>query len=238
MRRATVVVLAAFVAGLVGLVLAATLHHTSRAFTLGVPSSAPVAAVSPGQTLCQRPIDVAAGAAFREITALIGTYHKAGSPLSVTVRDTGGRVVASGRIPGGYPDIARQPVHDIRLDRTVSTPRIAVCFRNTGTRRVALYGTGDLAARGSSAYLDGRPLHVDVDLQFLRAPRSIATLVPQMLSRASLFRFAGMGRWVYFVLAALLVLAAPALLVRALATAADSDVTASGEARTPPPPRS
>jgi hypothetical protein len=225
MRRAVLVALGVLAAGLVGLVLAAVLHRTPRAFTLGVPSSAPVAAVSGGQTVCQQPIDVPAGAAFDRVTAIVGTYHKPGSPLELTVRDLRNRVVASSRIPGGYPDIARAPVHFFRLGRTVSTPRIAVCLRNTGRRRVAFYGTIDLAARSSSAYLDGRPLHVDLNLQFQRASRSMASLVPRMLDRAALFRFPWMGAWTYVVLAVLLLVGAPWLLVRALASA-------TGEART------
>src|ERR671932_139958 len=52
---------------------------------------------------------------------------------------------------------------DASFDRTVpaATP-IAVCVRNAGPRRVALYGNADAAARTSTAATNGRPAHVDM----------------------------------------------------------------------------
>lgn len=232
MRRPVVVALVVLGAGLVALVLAAALHSTPRAMTLGVKPGAPVAALNTGDIVCQRPIDVSAGAGFDVVDMSIGTYHRAGSPLLVTANDLAGRRLAGAQVPGGYPDIGEQQAHHVRLDRMVTAPRrVNVCVRNVGPRRVALYGDVDLAARSSSAYLDGKPVHVDVALDFDRSPRSMASLVPRMLDRAALFRFAGMGPWVYVVLAALLLVAAPWLLVRALASA---DVSPRDEARRQP----
>jgi hypothetical protein len=229
-RRALVAVLGVLAVGLAALAVSAVAHHTTRAFTLGVSPSFPIAPLAAGDTVCQRPIDVAAGAEFDTISARIGTYGQPGSPLAVTVDDLAGRRLAGGRLAGGYPDTTRQPVKTVRLDRTVDAPRIAVCVHNAGTRRAVMYGSIDLAARNSSAYLNGRPLRTDVTLDFGRAPHSMASLVPDMLARASLFRFSGLGSWAYVVLAALLLLVVPALLVRAL--------TRAGAARTPHPPPS
>jgi hypothetical protein len=233
------VALGVVVVGVLGLALTAVLRETPRAFTLGVPASAPVAPLSPRQTVCQRPIDVAAGAAFDAVDARVGTYGRAGSRLLVTVRDMSGRVIARGRVGGGYPDIARQPVHRVRLDHSVSEPRISVCVWNAGPRRVALYGNNDLAARSSSAFRDGRPLRADITLDFERTPRSLAALVPRMLDRAALFRFPWLGAWAYVVLIVLVVGGGTWLLVRALASAtAAGPVRPRDAARRPPPPRS
>lgn len=229
-RRATFLVVGVLAAGVIALVVSALTRDTTRAFTLGVSASSPIAPLKPRATVCQTPIDVAAGAGFDIVTMRIGTFGRPGSPLVVGVVDTSGRVVASGRIPGGYPDITQEPVERVRLDRTVDAPRIAVCVRNTGTRKVVLYGSVDYAARSSTAYLDRRPLHNDITLEFGREPRSMASLVPRMLARASLFRFSWLGPWAYVVLAALLLVAAPLLLLRAITTA--------GAARRPRPRRS
>src|SRR5689334_15636156 len=129
MRRALAALLGVLAAGLIGLVLSAVLHRTPRAFTIGVSASAPVVALKPGDTVCQMPLDVPAGGAFDTVIARVGTYGRAGSALRVTVADLArrGRVIAEGRVPGGYGDITKQPVHAVRLSRTVSAPRIAVC---------------------------------------------------------------------------------------------------------------
>src|SRR4051812_46232255 len=184
MRRIATLVLAIVGVTVAVIALDAVLDRTPKAFTLGVPAAAAVAPLEPGQAVCQQPVDVAAGAEFDAIRAQIGTYGKPGSALVVTVRNAANRVLARGRQAGGYGDVTVLPTHRIALDRAVGAPRVGVCLRNVGTRRVALYGTGDLAARSSSAFLDGKPLGVDVALSFERSPRSFASLVPLMLDRA------------------------------------------------------
>jgi hypothetical protein len=238
MRRATALTLGVIAAGVVGLVLAATLHTTPLAFTLGVSPSAAVAPLAPGATACQRPIDVPAGGEFDAITAHVTTYGRPGPPLRAVVRRLGGGVLASGRLAGGYADYVRSPTQRIALDRRVPVGRISVCLRNRGPTNAALYGNGDLAARPSTGELDGKPLHYDLALEFQRSPRSIATLLPDMLSRAALFRFPWMGGWTYVVLIALVVLGGPWLLLRALRAATEPAVTPSDGARRPRPPRS
>ena len=206
MRSARLVVLGVAVAGVVALVLVAALQRDSLAFTLGVSRATPVARVGPGQEVCQRPIDVPAGGAFDRVALGV----RPASPVRVSVRSAAGRTLATGAVdPAGA--VAR-----VRLDRAVTATPIAVCVRNGGPGRVAVLGDADLAARTSTAALDGRPLRRDVSLVFERAPRSIAAEVPRMLARAALFRFPGMGAWVYVALAVLLVVAGPLLIARAV----------------------
>jgi hypothetical protein len=225
MRRIAATVLAIVGVSVAAIALTAILDHTPKAFTLGVPAEAGVAPLDPGHVICQQPIDVAAGAEFDAIRAQIGTYGKPGSALVVTVRDSANRVLARGRQAGGYGDVAVLPTHRIALDRMVRAPRVDVCLRNVGTRRVAFYGTGDLAARGSSAFLDGKPLAVDLSLSFERSPRSLASLVPLMFERASLFRFPWVGPWLYWLLGAVLLFGTPTLLILALRAAVERDAS-------------
>lgn len=231
MRRARVVVLGAMAALVVGLALIAVLTHTSLAFTLGVIRAAPAVTLAHGQQACQRPIDVPAGGAFDRVGLSVGTFQRAGSPLAMTVQDMGGRVLGRGTLAGGYPDIASVPVHHVPLDRTVGEGRVAVCVRNEGERKVALYGNADAAARSSSAYKDGRPAKVDLSLEFERSSRSWASELPRMLDRAALFRAPWLGPWAYWILAVALAVGAPWLLLRALRSAVGATQPTPGHPR-------
>jgi hypothetical protein len=231
MRSARVVVVVAMLAGVVGVAAIALTHKTSLGFALGVIRAAPAVTLENGERACQRPIDVPAGGDFDRVGMSVGTYQRAGSPLAVTVQDERGRVVGRGRLPGGYPDIASVPVHHLPLDRTVGEGRIAVCVTNQGARRVALYGNADAAARSSTAFKDGRPIHVDLSLDFERSSRSLASELPRMLDRAALFRAPWLGPWAYWILAVALVVVAPWLLLRAVRSAAAGAQPAAGRPR-------
>ena len=221
MRSARVVILGTTVAGVLALAVVAVAHSTSLAFTLGVARAAAVARLGPGEQACQRPIDVPSGGAFDRVALGVGTYGRPGPPLRVTVRaSSGGGVLASGALAGGYPDRAHARV---RLDRTVRAPRVSVCVENRGRDRLGVYGDADLAARTSTAVKDGRTLRRDLSLVFERAPRSVASEVPTMLERAALFRFPGLGAWAYVTLAVLLVVGGPLLLIRAVQAASADD---------------
>src|SRR5689334_6371692 len=151
MRRARLLVLALAVGGVVALLVVAALQRTSTAFTLGVVPGAPVVPLHAHEAACQRPIDVPSGASFDRISLQLGTYQQPGPAVVISVRDLRGRRLASGRLSAGYADVAVQPRHHIRLDREVRAPaRIAVCVRDTGPRRVAIYGGADAAARTST----------------------------------------------------------------------------------------
>jgi hypothetical protein len=199
------VLLGVVAAGLVALAVVAVLQRTKLAFTLGVPRQLPAVALQSGHTGCQQPIDVPAHAAFDQVAVPVGTYHAVGSPLRLDVLDPQRRVLARGRLAGGYPDIGLRTVERIPLDRTVRAPAIAVCVRNLGPRPVALYGSVGLAAHDSQAVQDGRPLATDIAFVFERSPRSLAGLAGTIADRAALFRYAWLRGWVYFLLAAALV---------------------------------
>jgi hypothetical protein len=221
MRSARLLLVALCAAGTLLVVALALTRHTTLAFTLGVTNVAPLVKVEHGQTACQRPISVPAGGAFDRIAFTLGTFRRPGPPIDVTVRDPGGRVLARGRLAGGYPDITAQPRQSVSVGHIGGGDGLAVCLTNDGQHSVAIYGNADAASRTSSAYLGPRPLGVDLNLVFEREPRSLATLVPRMFDRASLFRPGMAGPWVYVLLAVLVVLLVPALLVSALRSATD-----------------
>jgi hypothetical protein len=231
MRSARLVVLAVAAAGVLALALLAVTHKTNLAFTLGVIRAAPVVSLGHDQSVCQRPIDVPGGGRFDRVALSVGTFQRAGSPLEVTIRGAQGRLVGRGVLPGGYPDIAQAPVHQVRLDRSVGPQRVVACVRNQGRQRVALYGNADAAARSSTAFKDGRPIKADLSLEFERAPRSLASELPRLLDRAALFRAPWLGAWAYSILAVCLLLGAPWLLLRALRTAAVSSEPDAGSPR-------
>ena len=211
MRSVRLVVLGMTLAGVVALVVVAALQRHSLAFTLGVARASTVARLGAGAEVCQRPIDVPADGGFDRVA--LGIRGGAGSPLRVTVRSAAGRPLATGAVSAG------SAVTRVRLDRGVTATPIAVCIANRGPGGVGVLGDAELAARTSSATLDGRPLRRDVSLVFQREPRSIATELPRMLARAALFRFAGMRAWVYVVVGLLLLAVGPMLLLRAVGAA-------------------
>jgi hypothetical protein len=201
----------------VGLTLAvAARDDRDVAFTLGVSPGLVAAEIAPGAESCQTPIDVAQP--FGGVRFQVGTYRRPGPPLDIAVRRPGSaRPIASGLLPGGYPDVS-QPT--VALDREVPTgARVAVCFRNRGDRRLALYGGPELAALGSNAELDGSDLRTDLTLVFTGESSSVLAAVPDVFERASLFRPVWIGAWAYWLLAGLILLLVPAALVWSLRAA-------------------
>ena len=216
MRSARAVVAGVVVAGVVLVAAIALLHRTSLAFTQGVAPATTVVALAPAQQACQQPVDVPGGGAFDAVTVVVGARGGSAPPLRLAVRSGDGRVLAAGRVAGGY---GARTERRVRLDRTVRPGRVSVCLQNAGPGRVAVYGNADAAARTSTALRDGRPLHADLAFVFQRAPRSLASELPDILDRAALFRVSWLGSWIYVVLAALLLVVAPWMLVRAVRAA-------------------
>jgi hypothetical protein len=215
--RSVVLLLALCALGLIGAAIYSATQERTLAFTLGVPSNSAVAPLRPGQQLCQQPVAVPdADSAFDAVAVQLGTYGRPGPALELTIR-SGARTLAVGHLPGGYGDDASP---SIPVGHVGDRAPLRVCVRNAGQDRVALYGAADAAARNSSAAVDGKPLNADVNLVFERAhPRSVASLAPAILSRASLFRVSWLGAWTYVLLALLVLAGIPALLALALRNA-------------------
>jgi hypothetical protein len=223
MRRGGLFVFGGLLAlGLVILLVTGLTKRDALAFTLGVTSGGPAAELDARESVCQQPVRVPDGAAaFDDVVVALGTYERPGPPVDLTlVAVRSGRLLASGRLAGGYADITRAPEQRIRVGRVTTREPFRVCLRNLGPNRVAVYGNGDVAARISQAVIDGVPTGTDLNLRFERASeRSLLSRTFAMLHRASLFDASWFGTWT-LVLVALAVLACvPFLLVRALRAA-------------------
>src|SRR5689334_10008138 len=197
------------------------LRHDSLAFTLGVSPARPVAVLQPSQEACQTPLAVPPGGGFDRVRLSVGTFFApAGPPLAVTVRDVGtSAVLARGTLPGGYPDIGKQLTHDVRVGSVGGGRRVALCIANRGTRKAAVYGDKGFVAVGSTVTQGGHALGADMALVFLKPPRPVLAAAGSIAQRAALFKPSWMGAWTAWLLGALVVLAVPALLVRAVVTA-------------------
>src|SRR3954452_6432950 len=221
--RSARVLLAICLAGVVGLALVAVTMRTRLAFTLGVTAGGVAAGLAPRHEACQTPVAIPdADAAFERVVVTLGTYGRPGPPVEITVAPVrGGAALAQGRLPGGYPDVDRSPRHAVEVGKVTTQAPVRVCVRNLGDHKVAVYGNGPLASRTSSATLDGRPLNSDLSLTFeLDGSPSLASLVPAIFNRASLFRAGWVGAWTYVVLALAMLLGVPLLVAAALRAAA------------------
>jgi len=228
MRSAGAVIVALALAAVVGLAAAALAGDRSQAFTLGVARSSPVE-LKPRQTVCQAPVTVPPDGAFDGIRVSVGTRGRPGPPLEATVRTvdpadpaaTTGAVLARGTLARGYREYPAVPAQTVWVGRVPAGRTVTVCLQNRGRGRVAVFGDVDAAARTSTSFVEGAGTGLDVALDFQRRePRSLASLIPAMLDRAALFRAQWIGTWTYWLLGALVLLAVPALLVRAVRDAA------------------
>lgn len=217
MRSWTVVAfLGVAVAGVLAVVVAAAGDDRDLAFTLGVSPGMVAAEMPPGTEACQVPVPAAEQ--FDSLRIQVGTYGQPGQPMAVSVRRLdSGRTIAAGRLSRRYADVS-QP--EVALGATVPAgERVAVCLRNVGRRKLALYGGSELARRRSTVRIDGRDQRTDLMLVFTRASRSTLSQVPEMFARASLFRPVWIDPWVYWLLTVLLVTLVPALLAFAIRAA-------------------
>jgi hypothetical protein len=230
MRRAALLTAAIAVAGILAAGVTALADSRRDAFTLGVPATwTGLVKLRQGGEVCQAPIAVPKGGDFDAVRFALGTEGHPGPQLEVLVREArGGAVIGRGGLAAGYPDSAVTPNHTVAVGHVPAGRTIAVCLANKGSKRVFVYGNAGAASRSSEAMADGRVLPLDMDLVFVRSePRSLLALMPDVLHRAALFRAGWVGTWTYFLLAALVLLAVPALLARAVGAATRSSTSAS-----------
>ena len=218
-RSALIAFVVTFALGVVGLLLVAALDERRLAFTLGVQPTQVAAVLQPGDTACQGPLDVPDDAA--SVNFPVGTFRAPGAPLEVLVKTLAG-VAGRAAVPAGYADNSTVTARPGRIE---SGARIAVCIRNAGRRRVALYGGAPQAARTSRLVVDGRNAAKDLTLVFERAEsRSFLSALGDAFDRAALFHPSWVAAGLLWVLAILLVTGLPAALGAALSSAASGRV--------------
>ncbi|MBE2317408.1 hypothetical protein DVA67_015605 [Solirubrobacter sp. CPCC 204708] len=212
MRRPAAVLAALCVLVALALVAVGLTQRSSLAFTLGVAPAVPAAEIAAGQTVCQTAIAVPER--FDRVAVWLKPSGGGGPALEALVRDrtSGLPVIARGTLPAGY----REGERAIPVDAVPAGRDVDVCLRNRGTGRVQLVGNADAASRPTTAYVEGNPTLTDITLVFERSPRSLLAQAGAIADRASLFKLSWIGGWALWVVAALVLLAVPALLVRAL----------------------
>ena len=222
MRKGALIGLGAtLAAGLVLIVVLAVTRESGLVYSIGSGPAAPSAPLAAGHEACQGPLSPPAQA-FDRVVVSLGTYGKPGQPVEVSVRDAAShRVLSTGKLAGGYPDIEKAPEQSIPVTRITPRSAIDVCVRNAGTGKVAVYGTTGLAHRTSTAIVDGKPQpSIDLAVRLERGPkRSLLARLPDAFGHAATFKPSWVGAWTFWVLAALVLLAVPLLLARALSGA-------------------
>lgn len=198
MRRVAVVFLATVLVGIVGFVLLGVLRQSDDAFTLSVPPYGVAAEVPAGSTFCQDAIAVPIGGAFDGGRLPIGTEHRRGPRLGVTLEDARGRTIARTTVPDGWNDNSSPRFH---FDRTIDDGRgLRLCVTNEGDVPIFPYGSGGDPNPTTSFTLDGEPQPVDVALVFERSTRSTLATGGDILGRSALFRTPRLSGALYGVL--------------------------------------
>ena len=183
------------------------------AFTLGVPAEAAVVTLERGQQVCQGPIDVPVDAA--RVRLGLGAPRDPGAPVDLLARPAAGeRVLGRARVLGGD---GGRVVTRTAIAGVTGGDRIDLCVRNAGATPVVLYGDAGGTLHASTAQVDGRVVAPDVAVEFERAaPASLMSMLSAVFERASLFKAAWVGPWLFWMLSALLALGVPLCLWRAL----------------------
>lgn len=225
MRRAGLIFLVTVVLGAVTFVVLGALRQSADAFTLNVPTGGVVAEVAPGATFCQSDLVVPAGGAFSGGRLQLGTDHRPGPGLRVTLTDADGPVART-RIPAGYADNSSPR---FRFDRTIEGGRgLRLCVTNDGDVPVFPYGSGGDPNPTTQFTLDDAPLPVDAAIVFERPRRSTLATAGDMLERATLFRTPRLSAALYGTLLVLLLATAAAAGTVALRAAAREDAGVDG----------
>ncbi|HEX5910129.1 MAG TPA: hypothetical protein VFY44_06515 [Thermoleophilaceae bacterium] len=214
--------LAAFVAvpvvvALVGCLVAAAGNQRDLVLR-GNGFAGEVVPVKTGSLACQAELEPAE--AFDGVRfGVAGDRALAGPPVTVTVK-RGTRTLARGDLAPGYLGQAKRLVE---LDRAVQPQDdLRVCFFNRGGRRLLLYGT-PTAARGPDVTIDGKAKELGLQIDLTREPRSALSMLGTVADRASLQRPGPAGPWLVWLLAAVVLVAVPAVAVGAVRAATPPD---------------
>ena len=223
MRSASIAFVVVLLAGFGGILATGLTRDSALVYTPGVAPAAPLLPVAEGETACQGPMRVPGDGSFDRIAFTVGTYAKPGPAIRAEIVSASGVTLAIGSLPAGYPDVAREPEHVVRVGRVQTRGAVEVCLSNEGTRPVALYGQETIASPRTNATIDGVSTEADFAVELRREPQSLIALLPEVVERASLFRAGWVTPTFYVVLACLLVVGVPMLLARGLARAAAAD---------------
>lgn len=236
MRRVATIFLVTALVGVVAFVLLGALRKSDDAFTLSVPAYGVVGEIPAGSTFCQDQIAVPVGGAFDGGRLPIGTEHRPGPRLKVTLEDARGRTIARSAIPSGFADNSSPR---FRFDRTIEGGRgLRLCVTNDGDIPIFPYGSGGDPNPTTGFTLDGEEQPVDVALVFERPTHSTLATAGDIFARATLFRTPRLSGTLYGLLLLVLLgtaVAGVALALRNAGRVAESPAEGLEETMSTPP---
>jgi hypothetical protein len=165
------------------------------AYTNNVPAQTVATAIDPGGRMCRSQVYLPSNSTGIRLYAL--TYGHPGPRLELRFPERHHTI--SSALPGGYPD---QRYIVIPIPRPGKESRGTLCVRNVGAGRVAFAGVGHSSTAGSLLSVDGRPVPADLAIEVTAPRRSLFALVPTVFERATVWAPAWVGRWTYYLLAA------------------------------------
>jgi hypothetical protein len=232
MRRHLAVALGVYLAGVVlfaGFVAVPFLTK-KRDIPAAVPSPPPLVATSvddlrAGQTLCMS--DIAISAESEQMRFKVGTYHRPGPPLAVTVTGSGYRAAAN--VPARFADNATVAV---AISRPPGSRLVTVCIRNRGRHKIAFYAAADRAESRASVFVAGKRVLATPTLTFNeRKPSSVARQAGVIAGRIAVFRGFLDHAWIVWLLGFGALVVVPVLigLGSAAAVRAQRGTVSSGE---------
>ena len=225
--------LAVLAVGLAALLAVGLTQRSGLEYSLGVAPALRATLIAPGFPACQEPVRVPGGDEFDRVGFMVDPITGS-PPVRVEVREAGGgRVLASGRLAGGYGAFrpGSADLHEVKLDRAVATDGpLALCLVDVGRGSVSVIGQSGLASPTTAATRGGKPISTDLAFELRRHNRSLIALLPAIAERASRFRAGWVTPGVYLVLALAILLGAPFLLARGLARADREDQRSRGPA--------
>src|SRR4051812_23190618 len=191
-----------------------------RELVASTPSPRPLfevtpVALAPNQPLCISDVTIPPDA--RQVRFQVITGGAPGPAIEVALRAAGYSQAVT--VPAGYAD-------ETTVAPAIAPPASArlgeVCLTQRGTTAISLTGTLEERTQSRPAgRIDGRPVRADTYLAFYEARNgSPLAHAGDIIDRMSAFRPAIVGRWLLWVLAALVVVGVPGGLLWALQRAA------------------
>jgi hypothetical protein len=139
----------------------------------------------------------------------VATFGREGAPLTIDI--AGGAYHDARRITGGYPDNSAL-LTDVKPPTRDVVAR--VCIANVGRRPVALFASTASEASAANTLVAGHSVSTNPVLVFLEArPTTLASRVPTILHRMTVFRPPFIAAWMLWILAVLVGLGVPILVL-------------------------
>ncbi|MFY9488629.1 MAG: DUF2142 domain-containing protein [Solirubrobacterales bacterium] len=131
------------------------------------------------------------------IRTLLGTFGAAGPPLQLTIADGSGTLLREARF-SGYGDGARPVIAFDELPDAVKNS--SICLK-IASGKLGLFGSPNGNLDPTAAGFRGKsPAPGDLSIEYLRPGKhSLASMVGDVMKRASLFRPSWVGPWTFYV---------------------------------------